>query len=197
MGDLIVQQFVSADGLAGDPSGEFTLFDGVGSSDELDNETLARLESVEAIVLGANTYRMFASYWPTPDSDQELLAARINELPKIVVSTTLSEAPWGEYDPSMVVADDAAEAVRRLKLDLPGDLIVWGSLTLTDTLFAAGLVDTVRIVVLPKVLGRGRSAFPAGFGDIDLGFVRSGSYDDGLVATEYRIEYRNDRKDAS
>jgi len=197
MGDLIVQQFVSADGFAGDPSGEFTLFDGVGSSDELDNETLARLESVEAIVLGANTYRMFASYWPTPDSDQELLAARINELPKIVVSTTLSEAPWGEYDPSMVVADDAAEAVRRLKLDLPGDLIVWGSLTLTDTLFAAGLVDTVRIVVLPKVLGRGRSAFPAGFGDIDLGFVRSGSYDDGLVATEYRIEYRNDRKDAS
>jgi len=197
MGDLIVQQFVSADGFAGDPSGEFTLFDGVGSSDELDNETLARLESVEAIVLGANTYRMFASYWPTPDSDQELLAARINELPKIVVSTTLSEAPWGEYDPAMVVADDAAEAVRRLKLDLPGDLIVWGSLTLTDTLFAAGLVDTVRIVVLPKVLGRGRSAFPAGFGDIDLGFVRSGSYDDGLVATEYRIEYRNDRKDAS
>ena len=192
MGSLIVQQFVSADGFAGDPSGEFALFDGAGSSDELDNETLARLESVEAIVLGANTYRMFASYWPTPDSDQELLAARINELPKIVVSTTLSEAPWGEYDPAMVVADDAAEAVRRLKLDLPGDLIVWGSLTLTDTLFAAGLVDTVRIVVLPKVLGRGRSAFPAGFGDIDLGFVRSSSYDSAIVA----IEYQNERKDS-
>ena len=193
MGSLIVQQFVSADGFAGDPSGEFALFDGAGSSDELDNETLARLESVEAIVLGANTYRMFAAYWPTPDSDQELLAARINELPKIVVSTTLTEAPWGEHDPAMVVADDPAEAVRRLKLDLPGDLIVWGSLTLTDTLFAARLVDIVRIVVLPKVLGRGRSAFPAEFTDIDLRFVRSASYDAGLVA----IEYENHREDAS
>jgi dihydrofolate reductase len=192
MGSLIVQQFVSADGFAGDPSGEFTLFDGAGASDELDNETLARLESVEAIVLGANTYRMFAAYWPTPDSDQELLAARINELPKIVVSTTLSEAPWGEFEPAMVVADDPAEAVRRLKLDLSGDLIVWGSLTLTDVLFTAGLVDTVRIVVLPKVIGQGRSAFPAGFTDLDLRFVRSGSYDSGLVT----IEYQNERKAA-
>jgi len=192
MGELIVHQFVSADGFAGDESGEFALFDGSGPSDELDNETLARLESVDAIVLGATTYRMFVSYWPTPDSDQELLAARINELPKIVVSTTLTEAPWGEFEPAMLVADDPAEAVRRLKLDLPGDLIVWGSLTLTDTLFAAGLVDTVRLAVLPKVLGRGRSAFPAGFSDIDLRFVRSSSYDSAIVA----IEYQNERKDS-
>lgn len=192
MGELIVHQFVSADGFAGDESGEFALFDGAGPSDELDNETLARLETVDAIVLGANTYRMFASYWPTPDSDQELLAARINELPKIVVSTTLTEAPWGEFEPAMVVADDPAEAVRRLKLDLPGDLIVWGSLTLTDTLFAAGLVDTVRLAVLPKVLGHGRSAFPAGFGDVDLRLVRASSYDSAIVA----IEYQNERKDS-
>jgi len=192
MGDLIVQQFVSADGFAGDETGEFVLFDGSGPTDELDNETLARLENVEAIVLGATTYRMFASYWPTPDSDPEILAGRINELPKIVVSTTLTEAPWGEYEPAMVVSDDAAEAVRRLKLDLPGDLIVWGSLTLTDVLFAAGLVDTVRIAVLPKVLGHGRSAFPAGLTDLDLRFVRSGSYDSGIVV----IEYQNERKGA-
>jgi dihydrofolate reductase len=192
MGRLIVQQFVSIDGFAGDEGGEFTLFDGAGQSDELDNETLARLETVDAIVLGATTYRMFASYWPTPDSDQELLAARINELPKIVVSTTLEEAPWGEYEPAMVVADDAAEAVLRLKNDLPGDLIVWGSLTLTDALFGAGLVDTVRIVVMPKVLGRGRSAFPAGVDDLEFSFVRSASYDSGMVF----IEYQNDRKGA-
>ena len=189
MGSLIVQQFVSADGFAGDESGEFALFDDGGSTDEFDNETLARLENVDAIVLGANTYRMFASYWPTPDSDAELLSARINELPKIVVSTTLADAPWGEYEPAIVVSDDAAEAVRSLKLDLPGDLIGWGSLTLTDALFAADLVDTVRLVVLPRVLGHGRSAFPAGITDLKLKFVRSVSYDDGLVA----IEYQNDR----
>ncbi|GAB3605913.1 dihydrofolate reductase family protein [Conyzicola nivalis] len=193
MGDLVVHQFVSADGFAGDESGEFTLFDGSGPSDELDNETLSRLETVDAILLGATTYRMFATFWPTSDSDQEILAQRINELPKIVVSTTLEEAPWGEYPPAMVVSDDAAEAVRRFKRDLPGDLIVWGSLTLTDTLFAAGLVDAVRLAVLPKVLGHGRSAFPARSSDLDLRLVRVGSYD-GRIAT---IDYQNERKGPS
>ena len=192
MGSLIVQQFVSVDGFAGDESGEFALFDDAAVSDELDNATLARLESVDAILLGATTYRMFASYWPTSDSDQELLAARINELPKIVFSTTLQEAPWGEFEPAMVVADDAAEAVRRLKTDLPGDLIVWGSLTLTDTLFAAGLVDSLRIIVLPKVLGRGRSPFPAGSADIGLSVVRAATYDTGLVMIDYQLQRKGE-----
>ena len=186
MGQLIVHQFVSIDGFAGGVGGDFGLFDGAGVSEELDNETLLQLETVDAIVLGATTYRMFASYWPTPDSDQEILAQRIIELPKIVVSTTLEEAPWGEFEPAMVVSDDAAEAVRRLKLDLPGDLMVWGSLTLTDVLFAAGLVDTVRLAVLPKVLGAGRSAFPAGFTDIDLHLSRVGNYDGGIASIEYQ-----------
>lgn len=118
MGALLVHQFVSIDGFAADESGDFTLFDGADASDELDNDTLARLESVDAIVLGAETYRMFVSYWPTPDSDQELLAARINELPKIVVSSTLSEAPWGQFEPAAIISDDAVEALRRLKADL-------------------------------------------------------------------------------
>ena len=194
MGSLIVQQFVSVDGFAGDESGEFALFDDAAVSDELDNATLARLESVDAILLGATTYRMFASYWPTSDSDQELLAARINELPKIVFSTTLEEAPWGEFEPAMVVADDAAEAVRRLKADLPGDLIVWGSLTLTDALFAAGLVDSLRIIVLPKVLGRGRSPFPAGASALDLSVERANSYDAGLVMIDYRVRAAGERQ---
>ncbi|WP_411700622.1 dihydrofolate reductase family protein [Conyzicola sp.] len=193
MGDLIVHQFVSADGFAGDESGEFALFDGSGPSEELDRDTLSRLETVDAIVLGATTYRMFAAFWPTSDSDQELLARPINELPKFVVSTTLEEAPWGEYPPATLVSDDAAEAVRRLKRDLPGDLMVWGSLTLTDTLFAAGLVDTVRLAVLPRLLGHGRSAFPSGSSDLDLHLVRVETYDSEIAV----IEYQNERKESS
>lgn len=192
MGELIVHQFVSADGFAGDESGEFALFDDTSpnATFQLDQETLERLKTVDTILLGANTYRMFAAFWPTTDSDPEVLAPRINELPKIVVSSTLEEAPWGEFEPALVLADGAADAVRRLKADLPGDIIVWGSLTLTDTLFREGLVDVVRLVVVPRVLGRGRGAFPAGFTDADLTLVRTGSYDAGLVD----IEYRNDQK---
>jgi dihydrofolate reductase len=189
MGELVVHQFVSVDGFAADDDAGFSLFaDHDGSTDELDNETLARLESVDAILLGANTYRMFAAYWPTPDSDAEILAPRINELPKIVFSTSLSEAPWGEHEPAMVVSDDAVEAIRRLKHDLPGDLVVWGSLTLTDALFSADLVDVVRLVVVPRVLGSGRTAFPAGFAGTRLRHSRTGTFDSGLVVIEYQNE---------
>ena len=189
MGDLVVHQFVSVDGFAADDDEGFSLFAGDdGSTDELDNETLARLEGVDAILLGANTYRMFAAYWPTPESDAEILAPRINELPKIVFSTSLSEAPWGPHDPALLVADDAVEAIRRLKLDLPGDLIVWGSLSLTDALFSAGLVDVVRLVVVPRVLGSGRTAFPPGFSGARLRHARTATFDAGLVVTEYRYE---------
>jgi dihydrofolate reductase len=188
MGQLIVHQFVSADGFAGDEGGQFALFDGSpGTTFELDTATLEKLKSVDTIVLGANTYRMFAAFWPTTDSDPELLAPRINELPKIVVSRTLQEAPWGDYDPVIVLSDDAADAIARLKSDLPGDVIVWGSLTLTDTLFRAGLVDVVRLVVLPRVLGRGRSAFPAGFSDARLRLRGTALYDSDLVDIEYEV----------
>lgn len=192
MGNLIVHQFVSVDGFAADDDNQFTVFQGQsGSTDELDNETLARLESVDAILLGANTYRMFAAFWPTPESDAEILAPRINELPKIVFSRSLEEAPWGEYDPAMVVSDDAVEAIRRLKTDLPGDLVVWGSLTLTDSLFATDLVDVVRLVIVPTVVGSGRTAFPREFAGSRLRHARTATFDSGLVVIEYQNEHND------
>ena len=189
MGQLIVQQFVSADGFAADADNEFTVFRGeVMPSDEIGNETLARLETVDAIVLGANTYRMFADYWPRPASRDEILAPRINELPKIVFSRRLESAPWGDFDPAMVISENATEAIERLKEDLDGDLIVWGSLTLTEELFEADLVDIVRLVIVPSVLGAGRSVFPPTFAGTQLRVLRTGTFDDGLVAIEYGID---------
>jgi len=189
VGQLIVQQFVSADGFAADADNDFTVFRGEKMpSDEIDNETLARLETVDAIVLGANTYRMFADYWPLPASSDEILAPRINELPKIVFSRRLESAPWGDLDPAMVISEDATGAIQRLKEDLDGDLIVWGSLTLTEELFEADLVDIVRLVIVPSVLGAGRSVFPPTFAGTRLRVLRTGTFDDGLVAIEYGID---------
>jgi dihydrofolate reductase len=189
VGQLIVQQFVSADGFAADADNEFTVFRGeTMPSDEIDNETLARLETVDAIVLGANTYRMFADYWPLPASNDEILAPRINELPKIVFSRRLDAAPWGDFDPAMVISEEATDAIQRLKEDLDGDLIVWGSLTLTEELFDADLVDIVRLVIVPTVLGAGRSVFPPTFAGTRLRVLRTGTFDEGLVAIEYGID---------
>jgi dihydrofolate reductase len=188
VGRLIVQQFVSADGFATDADGDFTLFDqSRGSSAEIDLETLRLLRTVDAVVLGATTYRMFADYWPTPRAEQEVLAPRINELTKIVVSRRLSEAPWGAFEPASIISDQATGAIERLKADLAGDLIVWGSLTLTEALFEADLVDVVRLVLLPVVVGSGRGVFPPTFAGARLRLERSGTFDDGLVALEYAV----------
>jgi dihydrofolate reductase len=188
MGRLIVQQFVSIDGFAADVDNQFSLLEQAdGGSAEIDLETLRLLRSVEAVVLGANTYRTFVEFWPTPAAEGHLLAPRINELPKIVVSRRLQQAPWGAFEPASIVPDGAIEAIGLLKADLPGDLIVWGSLRLTEDLFEADLVDVVRLLVVPVVLGVGRGVFPPTFAGARLRLQRSGTFDDGLVASEYAV----------
>lgn len=90
------------------------------------------LAGVAAIVFGATTYRMFADYWPTRDPAEQPVATPLNSLPKHVVSSSLEAAPWGELDPVTIERGDGAEVVARLRDRYTGDLIIWGSFTLTD-----------------------------------------------------------------
>lgn len=188
MGRLVVQEFVSLDGFAADADNRFAFIDPEkGPTRELDLDTFDRLKQVHAIILGAQTYRMFVDFWPTPASDDELLAPRINELPKIVFSRRLDAAPWGRYDEAMVVSENASDAVRRLKADIEGDLILWGSLTLLEGLLDEDLVDVVRLTVVPVVLGAGRGVFPPTFTGGRLSLERAGVFDSELVALEYSV----------
>lgn len=182
-----MQQFVSADGFAANDRNEFDLFDGVeGDSTEFDQSNLEWLETVGAIVLGASTYRMFAGYWPTPAADGELVAPRINSLPKYVFSRSLSSAPWGDYEEATIEAGDAAEAIQRLKSEIAGDLVLWGSLSLTQSLWQASAIDRLRLVVLPVALGSGRGVFPADSRTLRLRLIRNETVG-GLVALDYAV----------
>jgi dihydrofolate reductase len=185
VGRLVVHEFVSVDGFASDERGRFDFFSG--DSNEIDVETQVYLRTTAAILLGAVTYREFVQYWPTPASARELLADRINELPKYVASTTLTAATWGSFAAATVIGGDVVGEVERLKRELGGDIIVWGSLELCSTLFAAGLVDCVRLVVVPTVLGAGRTVFPSSLAPPKLTLAKSGSFDDGLVMLEYHV----------
>lgn len=190
MGRLIVQEFVSLDGFAADADNRFAFIDTDSvPTVELDRDTLEGLASVDAIVLGAATYRMFAQYWPTAASAAELLAPRINELPKFVVSRRLDVAPWGGFADATVISDDAGDAIRRLKGEVAGDLMLWGSLTLLERLVDDDLVDVLRLVVVPAVLGAGRSVFPPTFAGTRLVLERAVVFDAQLVAVEYSIAH--------
>lgn len=195
MGELVVQQFVSADGFAADDDNRFTLFDDVeGDSSDFDQCNLRWMEGLGAIVLGAETYRMFSGYWPTPQADGELVGPTLNALPKYVFSRTLTSAPWGDHPAAAVVAGDVGETVRRLKTEIAGDLVLWGSLSLGHSLFRTRAVDIVRLVVLPVAIGSGRTVFPAGQPPTRLHLVGSQTFAAGLVASDYTVVRESEGK---
>jgi dihydrofolate reductase len=187
MGNIIVEQVVTADGFAAGVDGNIEFFEGGRTLVELEDDELALLAHVDAIVLGARTYEMFAAYWPTADPAKERIAVPINALPKHVFSTKLAAAPWGEGPPATLERDDAATGIEALRRRYRGDLIIWGSLTLTEALFRFGLVDVLRLRTVPVLIGDGRSVAPKDLGTARLALVRSQSFPSGAVVSEYAV----------
>ena len=186
MGRLVIQDFVSADGFAADRDGNFTFYEKLETGmDEFTRSQLAWVEGLEAMVIGRNTYLMFAEYWPGATVEQDVLAPALNALRRHVFSSTRDGAAWAADEPAVLERGDAVEAIRRIKAESDGDIVLWGSLRLGKSLLAAGEVDEVRLVVLPVALGDGIGVFPP-MGDgalLRLGSART--YDDGLIELVY------------
>jgi dihydrofolate reductase len=191
MGRLVDQQFVTADGFAANADNEFTAYELLdGGTDEFDRSQVEWLDSVEAMVLGANTYRMFAGYWPTEEAAAEIIAAPLNALRRHVFSRTLRHAPWGDLPEATLETGDAGTAIRRIKEETAGDIVLWGSLTLSRAFFAANEVDEVRLVVMPVVIGAGRGAFPPDTDPAVLDLRGAERFDGGLVELRYALRPR-------
>ena len=188
MGQLVVQQFVTADGFAANTNNEFTFYELLeGGTTEFDRSQLAWLDTVDAMVLGAATYRMFVEFWPTPASDGEVIAPALNGLRRFVFSRSLKNAPWGDLPAATIESGDAVEAIRRIKREVEGTVVLWGSLTLSEAFFTAGEVDAVRLVVMPIAIGAGRGVFPAGQDPTLLSLRSAKTYDAGLVELDYAV----------
>lgn len=164
MAKVIVEQIISVDGYAEDADGGIGFFVNAELVNEADTDQLRMLSDVSAIIFGAKTYRMFADYWPTVDPAVEPVATPIKQLPKFVVSSTLESAPWGTSDPVTILCGDGVEAVRDLRHRFTGNLIIWGSLSLSSALLRAGEVDVLRLRIVPVLLGRGPLLCPIGPG---------------------------------
>lgn len=186
MGRLVVQEIVTADGFAADADGNFTFTQKVeGSVAEWDRHQFAWLDDVDAMVMGARTYELFNAFWPTPASATEMIADKLNALDRYVFSTTLREAPWGSVGECRIESGDAIEAIRRIKRQTPGAVVVWGSLTLARSFLAGGEVDEVRLLVMPVALGAGRGFFPEGAQVLALRGTET--LDSGLVELVYDV----------
>jgi dihydrofolate reductase len=144
---LFLQLLVSVDGYFDGPNQELDWH-------VVDDEFLAYVDgmlgSISGILLGRITYEGFAAHWP---GSTQAEAARMNALPKFVVSTTLSRATWSN---TTIIADDVPNAVARMKQEPGKDLAIFGSSILASTLAAHGLIDEYRFFVVPVLLGRGK-----------------------------------------
>jgi dihydrofolate reductase len=110
------------------------------------------------LLFGRVTYEMMASYWPTPAASQNdpVVAERMNSLPKVVFSRTLSTPSWRN---TKVVKGDIAAEVRKMKTEPGPDMAMFGSGSIVSQLTAQGLIDEYQVVVIPVVLGKGRTMF--------------------------------------
>ena len=167
MRKAIVNEFMSLDGVAQapgaadeDPSGGFAHG---GWHMQYMGDELGRRWVLESIVgaggflLGRRTYEIFAAYWPNASGDEQVIAEPLNTKPKHVVSTTLTEPL--EWQNSTLVEGDVAAAVAALKQADAGDLHVIGSTELVRTLIEHDLVDELRLMIDPVLLGGGKRIF--------------------------------------
>jgi len=177
---IIVQELASVDGFVAGPSGELDFFDTVADYSEVDQDNLALLREVDTVLLGSETYRLFVDYWPTAEG--ELIAEAVNTTPKIVFSATLDSAPWGQWEPARVVSGTVVDHVNELRREPGGDVIVWGSISLAQSLLGAGLVDEIQLRVVPIAIGRGRSLFADKH---DLTLIEAKAYESGIVSLRY------------
>jgi dihydrofolate reductase len=186
MGKLAVTEFVSVDGVFEDPGGVEGYEHG-GWTFEYDrgedgNEfKLDEVMEAEVQLLGRVTYEGFAAAWPTRDGP---FAEKLNGDPKYVVSTTLENPEWQN---TTVISKRVVEGIARLKEETGGVILVAGSGTLVRTLLEANLVDELRLMVFPTVLGRGRRLFPDGIDRLKLKLVESRTVGpDGVQVQIYR-----------
>jgi dihydrofolate reductase len=158
MGRIVVTEFMSLDGVVEDPGGAEDYKYGGWSFEfergaEGDAFKLEETRNSEALLLGRVTYEGFADAWPSREGE---FADMFNSMPKYVVSSTLKDPAWTN---TTVIDGDPVPEARRLRDEAGGDLVVHGSVQLAQTLIAADLVDELRLMVFPVVLGAGKRLF--------------------------------------
>ena len=177
MRKIIAGLFISLDGVVGRPDQwHFPYF-----NDEMGKAVDATMSESDTMLLGRKTYEEFASYWPHQSSDVEP-ADYMNGTPKVVVSNTLTSADW---EPTTVISGDVVGQLNALK-EQPGKNIgITGSATLVRTLLRDGVLDELRLLVHPIVVGEGLRLFDPGDGMIGLRLISSTTFKTGVVHLIY------------
>jgi dihydrofolate reductase len=184
MGRIVVTEFLSLDGVMEDPGGAEDFKYGGWSfefnrGEEGDKFKLDETMGSEALLLGRVTYEGFADAWPSREGE---FADKFNGMPKYVVSSTLKDPEWNN---STVLDGEVTDSVAKLRDEHDGDIVVHGSAQLVQTLIDEDLVDEVRLMVHPVVLGGGKRLFGATSDKKGLRLTDSRTVGDGVAILVY------------
>jgi dihydrofolate reductase len=186
VGRIVVTEFVSLDGVMEAPGGgeDFKhagwTFE-IERGDEGDKFKLDETLSSEALLLGRKTYEGFAAAWPSR-TDEVGFADKFNSMPKYVVSSTLENPEWNN---TTVLKGDPVEEVSKLRQRPGGDIVVHGSAQLVQTLLEHDLVDELRLMIFPVVLGTGKRLFGETSDKKRLRLTDSKTVGDGITTCIY------------
>lgn len=182
MRQVIVFNNVSLDGYFVDRNGEMSWAHGV--DPEFDAFTQENAKGGGTLLFGRVTYELMASFWPTPMAAENfpVVAEGMNKHPKVVFSRTMEKASWSN---TRLVKDDLIGEVRTLKREAGTDLVIMGSGTIVSQLAQAGLIDEYQIVLVPVVLGGGRTLFEGVEKKLDLKLKSSRVFPGGKVFLRY------------
>ncbi len=180
MRKVIVSEFVSLDGVMESPDKwHFPYF-----NDEMGQAVGLAMAESDAMLMGRVLYEEWAAFWPNQDPDENPFAARMNGVRKYVVSTTLEE-PLG-WQNSTLIGDNVAEEISRLKEQPGKDISISGSGTLVQSLLRDDLIDELRLMVHPIVVGSGKRLFTDEGDSKPLGLVGSKTFGTGVLYLTYR-----------
>ncbi|MEA2265204.1 MAG: hypothetical protein QOE27_787 [Solirubrobacteraceae bacterium] len=184
MGRIVITEFVSLDGVMEAPGGGEDFEHGgwtfeIDRGAEGDKFKLDEAFASEALLLGRVTYEGFAAAWPTMEGD---FADKFNRMPKYVVSSTLEDPSWAN---TTVLRGEVAEEVGKLRRELEGEIVVHGSARLAQALVEHDLVDELRLMVFPVVLGSGKRLFGRVSAKKPLRLTDSRTVGDGVSILTY------------
>lgn len=180
MRKIIVTEFMSLDGVIEEPMWTFKYW-----NDEIAAFKGEETSANEPLLLGRVTYQGFAAAWPNR-TDEDPGAAYFNGTRKYVVSTTLDKVEWNN---SVLVKGDIIDEIRKLKQQDGPDIVVHGSATLAQNLMQHDLVDRIRLLVYPLVLGKGKRLFQEG-NTATLKLLEARAFGSGVAALIYEPEHK-------
>ena len=188
MRKLILEEWMSLDGHVADKNGQLDFFTNLTPEQNKysDSDQLKFLETIDTILLGRKTYELFVDFWPGATTDKEVIADKLNETRKVVFSNTITKAPWGQWADAEIISGDSIAAIRELKLQPGKDMVLWGSISLAQSLMKENLIDEYHIQLCPVLTGGGRRLFSQEINLRKLNLLEIRQYNTGVAFLNYQ-----------